>query len=372
MAKRRFLWKDERLVALPSGPLSALTTPLLSARGKLRVLKEPWIPQRTDPTDESIADFVRRRLGGEMLDYAFGPFVSGVYAGDPERLAVRWATAKIHALEAEHGGLIRGAVARRKGPAPGGGMFSFRDGLCALPARLADGIGDVRMGVEARRIVRSGSRLAVETAAGTIEAPQVILAVPADVAARLLDEASGGASRVLGEIPYAPVVVVALGYARDRIAHPLGGFGFLGPRRESLRMLGCLWHSEIFPGRAPDGHVALTAVVGGRTDEEITTWDDARLLDHVRQELGRAIGAQGEPAFVRVQRWRRAIPQYEIGHGRFVEAAAALERALPGLHVAGNLLRGVSVADCIKNATALAREIEPEGATAAPSATAAR
>ena len=356
-ASRRWLWRKNRLIALPSSPFSALTTRLISLSAKLRVLREPWIPRREAGNDESIADFVRRRLGPELLDYAVGPFVSGVYAGDPERLAVRWATPKLAALEAEHGSLIRGAWARRRGPIPGGGMFSFREGLAELPNRLGERIGDLRTGVEAQHIERAAGGFSIATSAGSIEATKVVLAVPADVAARLLDGLSDGASRVFEQLPYAPVVVVALGVRRSDVAHPLGGFGFLAPRKESLRMLGCLFPSEIFTDRAPDGQVALSAIVGGRTDEEITTWDDERIIALVREELHRAIGLTGEPIAAVVRRWRRAIPQYEIGHGRFIELARALETRLPGLHIGGNLLGGVSVADCIKNGTALGHRI---------------
>jgi oxygen-dependent protoporphyrinogen oxidase len=141
------------------------------------------------------------------------------------------------------------------------------------------------------------------------------------------------------------------------VAHPLGGFGFLAPRCESLRLLGCLFPSEFFDGRAPEGHVALTAVAGGRTDPEVVDWDEPRLLDLVLGDLRRALGLRSDPARVIVKRWARAIPQYEIGHGRFLDAARRLEQRLPGLHIGGNVLEGVSVADCIRNATRLARSL---------------
>lgn len=364
-AKRRYLWRGDRLEPLPGGPGGLLRTPLFSLGGKLRLLREPWVNRRskaeteTDP-DETVAAFVRRRLGGEMLDYAVGPFVSGVYAGDPERLAVRWAVPKIFALEQEHGSLIRGALAKRKGPAPGGAMFSFREGLETLPRRLAREIGDVRTGVAASKVTRGAEAFLVETDAGTISARRVVLAVPSDVAARLLDEATAGRSRTLAEIPYAPVAVVALGVKRSQIAHPLDGFGFLAPRRESLRLLGCLFPSTIFPDRAPAGHVALSAFLGGRTDPEIvdpTTWDDDRLLGLVQDELRQAIGLSGPPVVATLRRWPRAIPQYEVGHGRFVALAEEIERALPGLAFACNFLGGVSVPDCIRNASRAAAAV---------------
>ncbi len=355
--KRRYLYKDGRLVPLPSGPGSFLTTPLFSPAAKLRLLKEPWIRRPPEGTEESIGDFVRRRLGQSFLDYVVGPFVSGVYAGDPERLSVRWAVPKIWRLEQEHGSLIRGAFARRKGPAPGGAMISFRDGLETLPRKLAAEIGDVRTGVAAQRIVRTAGGYRAETSAGPIDAKQIVLAVPAEVAARLLDEATAGASRLFEQIPYAAVALLALGWRRADVGHPLAGFGFLAPRKEGLRTLGCLFPSELFPGRAPEDHVALAAFTGGRTDPEIVTWDEERIAATLIDELRGPLSLRGEPAWHFVRRWPRAIPQYEVGHGRFVDRAREIEQALPGLHIGGNFLGGVSVPNCIQNATELAKRM---------------
>jgi oxygen-dependent protoporphyrinogen oxidase len=238
-------------------------------------------------------------------------------------------------------------------------MFSFPRGLEELPRRLAREIGDVRTGVAAQRIVlqeegRREEGFRVETSAGAVDAAQVVTALPADGTARLLADATGGRSRLLAEIPYAAVATVSLGYRRSDISHALDGFGFLAPRGEGLRMLGCLFPSQLFPGRAPEGHVALAAFLGGRTDPGIVQQDDAGILATVEDDLRRALGARGAPVLATVRRWPRAIPQYEIGHGRFVERAAEIERDLPGLHLGGSFLRGVSVADCIKNGTELA------------------
>ena len=353
-AKRRYLYKGGQLVPLPGGPGGLLTTPLFSLSAKLRVLREPWIGRPPEGVEESIAQFVRRRLGEAFLDNAVGPFVSGIYAGDPERLSARWAMPRIQTLEAEHGSLLRGAIARRKGPAHGRTMISFREGLEALPRRLAREIGDVRTGIAAQRIVRAGDGFRVDTSAGPVEAARVVLAVPADVAARLLEEVTSGASRLLAEIPYAAVAVVSLGARREDVGHPLDGFGFLAPRKEGMRTLGCLFPSEIFPGRAPEGHVALAAFGGGRTDPAFTELDDEQIVATVLNDLRGPLSLRGEPVFHLVRRWPRAIPQYELGHGRFVERAREIERNLPGLRISGNFLEGISVPDCIRNATALA------------------
>lgn len=357
-ARKRYLFKDGGLEALPSGPAGFVTTSLFPLRSKLRLLREPWIGRPPGDKEESIAEFVRRRLGQSFLDYAVGPFVSGVYAGDPERLSVRWAVSRIHALERDHGSLIRGALAKRKGPQPGGGMISMDRGLDALPRRLAEVVDDVRTGSPVRAVRSANGVFRVETESGDIRAHEAVMAVPADVLARLLDDLTGGRSRAFAEIPYAPVAVASYGFRRADVDHPLDGFGFLVPRKEaarsSVRILGCLFPSALYHGRAPEGHVAITAFAGGRTDPGILDLADDDLHDLVLGDLDRALGLRGEPVLRDLARWPRAIPQYEVGHGRFVDLARGLEREIPGLHLSGNFTGGVSVPDCIQNATELA------------------
>lgn len=360
--KRRYLWKGERLQPLPGGPGSFLTTSLFTLRGKLRLLKEPWIGRPPEGTEESIAQFVRRRLGQDFLDYAVGPFVSGVYAGDPERLSVRWAVSRIWSLEHEHGSLIRGALARRKGPQPGGGMISMRNGLEALPLRMAEAIGEaggeIRTGTPCRALRKSGDGFVATLPDGTeLSASRVVVAVPADAAAKLLSDVTGGESAILDDIEYARLAVASYGFHRRQVRHPLDGFGFLAPRKESLRILGGLFPSSLFTGRAPEGHVALAAFIGGRTDPEALDLDDDDLHKTILGDLDRALGLSGEPAFAEVRRWPRAIPQYELGHGRYVELAERTERENPGLYLSGNWTGGVSVPDCIQTATDLAERI---------------
>ena len=359
--KRRYVWKAERLEPMPGGPGGLLTTTLFPLRSKLALLREPFVAQGPATAagggEESIADFVRRRLGQPWLDYAVGPFVSGVYAGDPERLSVRWAVPRIAALEREHGSLIRGALAKRKGPAPGGAMIGFRGGFGTLAARLAALLPDVRTATPVTALARAAEGYRLTTPAGEIAASQVVLALPADATAALLAPASDGRSRALAEVPYAPVVVACLGYRREQVSHPLDGFGFLAPRRESLRVLGCLFSSSLFAGRAPEGHVALTAFAGGALDRALVDEPDDAIWRLFEGDLGRALGIRGEPAFRHLARWPRGIPQYELGHGRFVELAAALERELPGVHLAGNWIGGVSVPDSIERAGAVAARV---------------
>jgi oxygen-dependent protoporphyrinogen oxidase len=373
---RRFIVFRGRLTALPGSPGEFLSSPIFSARAKLNLLGEPFRPRGTNP-DETIADFVRRRLGREFLDYAVGPFVSGVYAGDPERLSVRWAVRKVHALEVEHGSLIRGAMALRKkrgGPVaagPSGGLLSFPDGLATLPERLAARLGDAaEAGAPVAGLERSGSvwRVHVAPRAGerrSIDASSVVLALGSAQAARLVDPveppglSADRRASALTALPTAGVAVTAFGFRRDDVGHPLDGFGFLVPRVEQLRLLGTLFPSSLFPGRAPAGHVALTAIAGGATDPGVLDRDDASHEGALLEALGPLLGLRGAPVYRRTVRWPGAIPQYEVGHGRFLELAEALEERHPGLYLLGNWRGGVSVPDRMARATELAARWSP-------------
>ena len=336
-AKQRYIGRGGRLVAMPTSPLSFIGTRLFSFGAKLRLLGEPWRPRSDPGAEESVADFVVRRLGREFLDYAINPFVAGVYAGDPRRLAVRHAFPKLHALEQEHGSLIRGALKRRNtSGGPKGRIFSFPEGLGEIPAALAARLGDaVRLHSAVRSLQRtaSGWRLLVECGdtTATADFDAVICALPADALAALAIDGVPGAARLtqLREIMHPPVASVFTGYRRENVAHPLDGFGVLMPEVEPGHILGPLFSSPLFPGRAPAGHVALTTFVGGMRAPDLARLDDRALGDLVQRELGRLVGARGAPAFFHVQHWPRAIPQYALGYQRFKDIMTAAEAAAP-------------------------------------------
>lgn len=355
LAKRRFVVKHSVPVALPGSPPAFIKSGLFSARAKLRLLAEPFIGRAS--TEESVAQFVRRRLGQEFLDWAVDPFVSGVYAGDPEKLSVRAATARIYALEAEHGSLIGGALARAlrgqaSGPQPRGRLVSFRAGMQALPRALAATLGDaVTLNETATGLVRNpAGRWQVRTATKVYEADCVVLAVAAEQAAVLLEPLDAGVARELRAIRYPPVMSVALAYARNQVRHALDGFGMLIPRREARATLGALFSSTLFPGRAPADAVLLTAFIGGARNEGVAAIEDAALVAQVTADLRGLLGIEGEPRLTVVHRWPRAIPQYELGHlERIARVDAALAR-LPGVYARANWRDGISVADCVTNA----------------------
>jgi oxygen-dependent protoporphyrinogen oxidase len=364
--KRRYLWREGRLAPVPRGPLGFLGSPLLPPGAKLALLREPFVGRgpaarvaaSDDAADEPIAAFVRRRLGEAWLRYGVGPFLAGVYAGDPERLSLAWAAPRVAGMERAHGSLLRAMfAARRQGGLQPPSMIGWPGGFEELARRLAAKLPDVRLASAATALRRDDGGWRVTTPRGELTAPALVVALPAEPTAALLAGASEGRSAPLADVPYAPVAVCCLGYRREQVAHPLDGFGFLAPRGEGLRLLGCLFSSTMFPGRAPAGHVALNAFAGGRLDPELMALTDAEVLAVVDADLRGALGLRGEPVFRHVHRWPRAIPQYELGHGRFVRLAAALEEALRGVHLAGSWSGGVSVPDSIARGFAVADRV---------------
>ena len=368
LAKRRFVVRDGKLVALPTSPPALLSSSAFSMRAKLRVLREPFIAPAAPTAEESIAAFVRRRLGHEFLDYAIDPFVAGIYAGNPEEISVRAAFPRLHALEQTYGSLIRGQIKGRHARAQAqtrgrnaASSFSFARGMQALPDAVGAKLDDVRLHTRAVTLERSddgGFVVRTQTGAGeqAVRARRIIVATAAHAAAELVASLAPAAAQTLARIEYAPVLSVASLYARADVQHPLDGFGFLVPRVEHRRILGTLFSSSMFPGRAPHAHVLVTTFAGGKRDPGIAALGDDEIMAVVRDELATLIGAQ-RPAWQEVSRWTRAIPQYTIGHLERIAVVEAAEREVAGLYFAGNYRGGVSVADCISSSHALADRV---------------
>lgn len=354
-ARRRYVVRGGRPLAVPAGPPGLLTTRLLSAGGKLRVLREPWARRRPEG-EESVAAMVRRRLGGEVLDYLVEPFVAGIYAGDPERLSARHAFPRLSALEERHGSLLRGARSAARERREAGGprdpaILSFPGGMEELPRALAAGLGGaLRLGTPVRAVRRAGEGWRVEAGGGAGETfGAVVLAVPAHALAALETDGARGRAGLdaLSAIPHAAVAVRVMGFRREDVAHPLDGFGMLVPRVERRRILGTLFSSTLFPGRAPEGHVCLTTFVGGERDPALAALPAEAVDTLVREELRALLGVRGEPVFVHRHAWPRAIPQYEMGYGLLQRRMDELEHACPGLFLAGSFRAGVAVGDTL-------------------------
>ena len=355
--RTRYIVRRGKLVRLPLAPAELLTSRLLSNTAKLAVFGEPLVETGDSPVDESVAAFVRRRFNQEVLDYVVNPFVAGTFAGDPEQLSVRHALPQLQALERAHGSVmkayLKGARAQRepaKAPGTTGGLISFRNGLQELTEALARELKpEIRLRAAVTQI-RTGPK--GWTVGAAFQAPDVYDAVIFAAPAHALDDIDldlTGAERLatLTSIIHPPVAVLALGFAREQVAHPLDGFGFLTPEVERRRVLGVIFSSTLFPGRAPAGHVLLTAFAGGSRDPDFVHADLHTLTARVLDELRMLLGTQGEPTLRLVQVWPKAIPQYVLGYGRFKDIADQAEQNNPGLALAGTYRDGVALGDAI-------------------------
>jgi oxygen-dependent protoporphyrinogen oxidase len=364
VAGTRFIVRGGKLVALPTSPPAFFTTRAFSGRAKLRLLREPFIAPTPTGVEESIAAFVRRRLGHEFLDYAIDPFVAGIYAGDPERISVPAAFPRLLALEQKYGSLIRGQIAgareRKRNVETAknaAASFSFANGMQTFTDALTGRVPRINCSAQARSLARNGDgtfTVAGDASGGTFtrRTRAVVLAVGASAASALVRPLAPTAADALAAIDYAAIAVAASAYRRVDIAHDLAGFGFLVPKKERRSMLGTLFSSSMFAGRAPEGAVLLTSFLGGRRNPELPAMPDAALADMVHKELAALVGAAGAPLWTEITRWPQAIPQYDLGHlGRLAHVEAA-EAALPGLRFCASYRGGVSVGDCIKSAHA--------------------
>lgn len=359
-SKKRYVLKQGRWVQLPRGPKEAITTQLLSPAGKIRILWDPFVP-KTNLEDESAASFVRRRLGKEILDYGADPFITGIYAGDPEKLSMKHAFASMWRAEQEYGSLIKGLMKARAKKDPAKirpRVMSFPEGLSELTSALRDRLdGKLRLHSGAIGIKHSANGHSVTSPEGSFESPSIIFALPANHVAPMIEPIAPELSKTLLGISYAPVAVVFLGYAANQFAKVPEGFGGLIPSKEKRNILGIIFSSSNFPNRAPAGHLLLTVLIGGARNQEIVNWSEDRILETAISEVRDLLKPNGEPAFQHMTLWRHAIPQYNVGYSAILNAVERTERENPGLQFIGNYRGGISMGACIKNATELASRL---------------
>lgn len=369
-ASNRFIYRAGRLRKLPGGPLSFLFSDVLTWRGKLRVLREPFGPPPGEG-DESVFDFAARRIGAEAARVLVDAMVTGVYAGDSKKLSLKATFPKMWRMEREHGSLTRAMLRKRRearekgtkagGPAgPGGRLTSFRDGLDDITGRLAGVLGPaLRLNSRVLGLSRtSDGRFGVRLSDGeAIEASAVVLACPSWFASEVAASLDPAMGKTLAEIPSAAILVVHLGFRETEIGGPPDGFGYLVPRGEGLRILGTIWASSVFPGRAPEGKVLLTTMMGGAHDPDAIRLSDEEAVSAVRGEIEKTMGNRAAPVFRRIFRHPKGIPQYMIGHPARLEALESRLLSLPGLFVSGNSYKGISVNSCVEEAPRIAESV---------------
>jgi oxygen-dependent protoporphyrinogen oxidase len=386
-ARKRFIWHHGRLRRLPESPLAFLMSGLLSWRGKLRLAREPWAaePPADADADETLADFARRRLGREALEVLLDPMVSGIFAGDPERMSLRSSFPRIAEIERQHGSLVRGLVriqrqrqkerkraldaglpagnsagdGPRAGPAgPGGRLISFADGTSRLIEALGARLGCApQTGRRVTRIERVGGGYTLGLADGArVQAERVVVATPSWAAARMLDDLDAELARELLEIPYAAVAVVALAWKQNEVGD-LGGFGFLVPHGEGRTILGTLWDSSVFSRRAPDGYALTRTMVGGMRRGNLALRQESEIVEAVREELRHILGVTAHPHLTHVVVHKWAIPQYVSGHAHRLARIRSRLTGLPGLFITGNAYEGVGLNDCTREAGRIAERV---------------
>lgn len=341
-----------RLHALPMSPGALVGTKLLSPRGKLRLLREPFVP-RGDPSAESVHAFFRRRLGAEVADRLVEPFVSGIWAGRSDELSAAYAFPSLVRAETESGSLTRGGIAalRRPRPArrPPRGLLSFREGLETLPLRLAAELGSrVRLATRVESMRRDGNRWVLSVRGEDVRAEAVCLATPARDAARLLKDLHPEAAAALDAVPQPPLVVLHLSWKGPI---PVPGFGHLVVPQPGRRILGAVWSSNLFPGRAPAGSSLVTIFLGGARDRAALDLTDEEILAVAKRDLDAVLPARPAAAPILITRYARALPQYDFAHGELLAKLSNAEGQFPGLSLLGNYRGGVSVGDVVRSAS---------------------
>ncbi len=376
-ASKRYLYRDGNLHLLPTGPISFLSSSVLSPRGRARLLLEPFARRKAVGEDESVYEFASRRIGAEAANVLIDAMVSGVFAGDIRSLSLASTFPKLAAMEAEHGSLVRAMLARLRtrgadagsqapsgGPSgPGGTLTSFRRGLDTLIERLATELeGSIFCDREVAAIepITSSSSnewRVVTTTGQTFDANAVIVAIPAPRAAPLLTAVDRTVSEAIGQIPTASLAVLALGYDAAAIGGRPDGFGFLIPRGQGLRTLGCLWDSTIFPGRAAEDKVLMRVMIGGAHDPEAVEIDDESLVSIAAAELETTMSLTAAPTLSRVYRYPVGIAQYVRGHQANLDTIHASLSKRPGLWIAGSSFYGISMNACIEQSRSQAAKI---------------
>ena len=359
------LVRDKKPVTMPSSQAEFLTTKLFSARAKFALAREPFVPPRRDGVEESVAKFVLRRLNQEFLDRTVDPLVAGIYAGDPQKLSVQHAFPKLLEAEQKHGSLLKGQlfgddeqksgeVSRRDAK-----MFSFDDGLQVLTDALAAQLGDaLKLNTQVTKLLQTKDGWRISTPSGEAEHDAVIYCGTAFRLAELKIESQTSIDfSAFSEIRHPPVASVVLSFRREDVAHPLDGFGMLIPKIEKFKILGTIFSSSLFPNRAPENFVTLTSYIGGERQPELASLPTDELLKLVCEDLRVLLGVKGVPTFRHVTLYPKAIPQYNVGYGKFKDLMSEIESKAHDLFFAGSFRDGVSLGDSIVSGVNIAERV---------------
>jgi oxygen-dependent protoporphyrinogen oxidase len=374
--RRVFILSNGKLHELPEGFMLMVPTSfmpfikssLISWPGKIRMAMDLFIPKRKSDEEESLADFVRRRLGEETLEKIAEPLVAGIHAGTPETMGLKSTFPRFLQIEEEYGSLIRGMLARRKKAlqfqkkgGPQRTMFlTLKDGLGEWVDYLRKKIGEERIGLKKKVLelkrTEKGEyeiRLSDGTSLG---ADSIILATPSFITAKIVEEMDNKLSKILFTIPYVSSATISLAYRRSQVHHPMDAFGFIIPRSEKRRIMASTWTSAKFNHRAPKDHVLLRAFVGGANNEQLVGLEDDEMLKIIREELKDIMGVEGHPILTKIYRWEKSMPQYLVGHLEKVSRIEERTNLQPGLFLTGCAYKGIGISDSVHDAEIIAEK----------------
>ena len=389
----RYVFRHGRLHPAPFSPMGLMTTQLLGLKSKLRILTEPLRYSHPPDREESLADFVERKFGREVLNNLVDPLISTIFFGDARRMGMESAFPALVEWERFHGSVVRGALRARRSrrdalksssssqsrpdrnqrsllvtdalPTLG----SFRAGMGTLPERLAEELkaetwykmptASVAPLRESTRAAKPGWQICL-AGGEPITAQYLVLAVPAHVAAGLLKASAPQLAWHLKAIEYAPISVVSTAYERSKVANRLEGFGFMVPRHEGLHTICTFWNSSLFKERTPERTALFTSFAGRDTNGPLGAMTDEECARVVAAENAHILGISGEPVARLVSKDSLALPQYNVGHGRQVADIYRILSTLPNLYLVGNFLRGRSIGDCVDVARRVAEDLHSQ------------
>ncbi len=375
-----FVYTGNKLVTMPDGLslmiptkfLPFVLTPLFSLPGKMRMGLDLVIPKKSDDRDESLASFVRRRMGEEALRKMAEPMLAGIYASDPETMSIQSTFPMFVETERKHRSLILGMLERKRQmltrPKPKGAankkpfslFMTLKSGLGEMVDAAVQQCPDVAFKTQesVTALTRSETGWRIECESGlTLDADAVVFATPANITARLIEPVAPDAAAQLQKIRYVSTATVTLAYRRAGFSHPLDGFGFVVPKTENKSILACTWTSSKFPHRAPEDHVMLRCYLGGALQEAIAEQDEERIAALVQQDLRDIMGIDETPVFVKVFHNKKSNVQYQVDHAGLIESVQQALSAAPGLFLTGSAYKGIGIPDCIQNGTQTAESL---------------
>ncbi len=353
-AEIRYILKNGKLVKLPDSPPAFFLSPILSLRGKIEILKEPFVKPLKDDYEETVAEFGKRRLGQEAVDYMLDPMVSGVFAGNVNKLSLKQCFPRIYQLEREYGSLVKAMLKlKSKKASPSGRLTSFENGMAFLTDKLV-GSGSFKFfgSVKVKSVEKKGDKFLLNGESTEYDA--VLFAIPSYAYKDIDFPEKAKVIDGLLSIKYPPMAIVSFAVKKNMPE----GFGFLIPSKEKRKILGALFPSNIFFKRAPDGLGLLTVMLGGDNRYEIRDMEKGEIIDLAVKEVADILSLSGDKIdLVYFFKTDRAIPQYYRGHGKIVEGMERIGKSVKGLFFTGNAFYGIGVNDCTARAFAVARKI---------------